>query len=155
VTTPLDLDSISAQFLNRDFDERHFRFTAQQLVDYASCCGETAPRYTDPDHPDFQASPTLASCLQASKRLPDGFPELPGLGMDAGKAVMPAAPIRANVDYVGRTHLHEVYAKTGRSGRMVFLVLRMDVYDPDETHVASADTRIVVRERPQADGESP
>ena len=49
---------------------------------------------------------------------------------------------------MGRTHLHDVYAKTGRSGRMTFLVTRMELYDPDGEQLATADTRIVIRERP-------
>jgi hypothetical protein len=145
----LDIDSIRTNFLNKDYDERHFQLTPEQIVDYAASCGETAPRYTDPGHPDFQAPPTFASSFQPGKRLPDGFPKLPGLGMDAGKAVSPKAPMRAGVPLVGRTHLHDVYTKTGRSGRMTFMVTRMEVYDPDELLLATADTRIVIRERPE------
>ena len=68
--------------------------------------------------------------------------------MDAGKAVAPKLPIRPGVRLLGRTHLHDVYAKTGRSGRMTFMVTRMEIYDPDGTQLATADTRIVIRERP-------
>jgi hypothetical protein len=49
---------------------------------------------------------------------------------------------------VGKTHLHEVYSKTGRSGRMIFLVTRMALYDEGGAHLANADTRVVIRERP-------
>jgi hypothetical protein len=68
--------------------------------------------------------------------------------MDAGKAVAAKRPIRPGIALVGRTHLHDVYAKTGRSGRMTFLVTRMEIYDPDGEQLATADTRIVIRERP-------
>ena len=43
--------------------------------------------------------------------------------------------------------MHDIYTKTGRSGRMVFLVRRMELHDADGTHVANADTRTVIRER--------
>ena len=144
----LDIEALRAAFLNEDFDERRFELTPQQIVDYATSCGETAGRYTDPSHPDFQAPPTFASSFQPGRRLPDGFPQLPGLGMDAGKAVSPKAPIRPGVPLVGRTHLHDLYVKTGRSGRMTFMVTRMEVYDPAGELLATADTRIVIRERP-------
>lgn len=68
--------------------------------------------------------------------------------MDAGKAVAPRAPIRPGVRLTARTHLHDIYTKTGRSGRMTFMVTRMEIYDPDDKLLADADTRIVIREKP-------
>jgi hypothetical protein len=150
MSQPLDVDALRERFLNSVYDEQHYQFDAAQIVDYATACGEHAPRYTDPSHPDFQAPPTIATCLRPAQRLPDDFPKLPGLGMDAGKAVSPKAPIRPGVPLTGRTHLHDVYTKTGRSGRMVFMVTRMELYDPDETLLATSDTRIVIREKPQS-----
>jgi hypothetical protein len=103
----LDIDALRETYLNRDFDERNFQLTPAQIVDYASACGETAPRYVDPEHPDFQAPPTFASSFQPGRRLPEGFPQLPGLGMDAGKAVSPRAhpPARSlREDRPLRTH---------------------------------------------------
>lgn len=149
MTEALDIDDLRERFLNQVFDEQVFELTPEQIVDYATACGEHASRYTDPDDPDFQAPPTLPSCFRPKQRYPEGFPKLPGLGMDAGKAVAPRMPIRPGVKLTVRSHLHDVYAKTGRSGRMTFLVTRLDVYDPDEVLLASADSRIVIREKPQ------
>jgi hypothetical protein len=148
MTELLDVDALRERFLNEDYDSQSFEVTAEQCVEYAIACGELAPRYTDPNDPDFQAPPTLPSSFHPGRRLPDGFPKLPGLGMDAGKAVAPIKPIRPGVPLTGRTHLHDVYAKTGRSGRMTFMVTRMEIYDPDDELLATADTRIVIRERP-------
>ena len=144
----IDIEDLRARFLGEDFDEVNLQVDANKIAAYAKACGELAPRYTDPQHPDFQAPPTFASSFQSRRRLPDNFPRLPGLGMDAGKAVAAKKPIRPNVPLVGRTHLHDVYAKTGRSGRMVFMVTRMEIYDPDGEQLATADTRVVIRERP-------
>ncbi|MFT5804892.1 MAG: hypothetical protein ACI9R8_001942, partial [Candidatus Paceibacteria bacterium] len=47
----------------------------------------------------------------------------------------------------GRTHLHDIYSKTGRSGRMVFAVSRMEFFDVDGQHLANADSRVVMREK--------
>jgi hypothetical protein len=148
VSEPIDIEALRTRFLNRVFDEQTFEFDAQNLAEYAIACGELAPRYTNPKHPDFQAPPTFPTSLHAGRRFPDGFPRFEGLGMDAGKAVAAKAPIRPGVKHVGRTHLHDVYTKTGRSGRMVFMVIRMELFDPSETLVATADTSIVIRERP-------
>lgn len=144
------IDALRERFLMKDFDVQEFEFSAEEIADYAKSCGELAPRYTDPAHPDFQAPPTFATSFRPGRRLPDGFPSLPGLGMDAGKAVAPKAPIRPGVKLSARTHLHDLYVKTGRSGRMTFMVTRMEVYDPAGTQLATADTRIVIREKPEA-----
>jgi hypothetical protein len=58
--------------------------------------------------------------------------------------------LRPGVRLTAKTHLHDVYAKTGRSGRMTFMVTRMEIYDPDQALLATADTRIVIREKPES-----
>ena len=52
MSAALDIDDLKARFLNKVFDEITFSTTAAKLVDYAKTCGEVAPRYTDPRHPD-------------------------------------------------------------------------------------------------------
>jgi len=144
----LDIDDLKERFLNQEFDAQTYSVSTESIVDYARACGEVAPRYTDPEDPDFQAPPTFASSFQAGRRLPDDFPPLPGLGMDAGKAVSPKRPIRPGVELTGRSHVHDIYTKSGRSGRMVFIVIRMELYDPAGSQLATADTSVVIRERP-------
>ena len=68
--------------------------------------------------------------------------------MDAGNAVASKRPIRPGVELTGRSHVHDIYTKSGRSGRMVFIVIRMEVYDPAGSQLATADTSVVIRERP-------
>ncbi len=149
-SAPLDVEALRKQFLNVVFDEYELTLDAQKLADYAASCGETAAKFTDPADPDFQAPPTIASSFQPKKRYPDGFPTFKGLGMDAGKAVAPDKPMRPNVPITARTHMHDIYTKSGRSGRMVFFVNRMEFSDPQGTYLGSADTSIVIREKPQS-----
>ena len=146
---PLDVEDLRSRFLGEVFDEYEIVLETAKLVDYAASCGETAAKYTDPDHADFQAPPTIASSFQPRARYPEGFPTFRGLGMDAGKAVAPLLPMRPNVPITARTHMHDIYTKTGRSGRMVFFVNRMEFTDADGTLLGSADTSIVIREKPQ------
>lgn len=142
-----DIEALREEYLNRDFDEKEFEVDPASFVDYAKACGEMASRFIDPNDPDFQALPTFPSSLMGGRSRPKGFPTFNGIGMDAGKAVEPIKPVRPGVKLTGRTHLHDIYTKTGRSGRMIFLVSRMEVYDPDGEHLANADTRIVIREK--------
>jgi hypothetical protein len=144
----LDVEALRAEFLHVVFDEYEMQLDADKLADYARTCGETAPRFTDPADPDFQAPPTIGSSIHPRTRYPDGFPTFKGLGMDAGKAVAPAKPMRPGVPITARTHMHDIYTKTGRSGRMVFFVNRMEFTDAKGDFLGSADTSIVIRERP-------
>lgn len=144
-----DIQELRDQFLNREFDEVSFEIDGSRFAEYAKVCGETSGRFTDPSHPDFQAPPTFVSTLVGGRSMPADFPNLGGMGMDAGKSVEWKAPVRDKATLTGKSHLHDIYTKTGRSGRMVFLVTRMELYDEDGTHVANADTRTVIRERPR------
>ncbi|MEM7079588.1 MAG: MaoC family dehydratase N-terminal domain-containing protein [Pseudomonadota bacterium] len=146
---PLDVEALREEFLHKVFDEYELVLEADVLADFASACGETAAKYTDPSDPDFQAPPTIASSFQPRARYPEGFPTFQGLGMDAGKAVHPAKPMRAGVSITAKTHMHDIYTKTGRSGRMVFFVNRMEFFDPHGEMLGSSDTSIVIREKPQ------
>ena len=144
----MEIEELKTRFLNKDFDEREFPVRAEAMVDFAQAVGETAAHYTDASHPDFRAVPTFSARFHGRRMLPEDFPRLGGIPLDAGKAVIPQAPIRAGVTLTGRSHLHEVYEKTGRSGRMIFLVARMEVRAPDNTLVSIVDSRMVIREKP-------
>ena len=149
-----DIESLRQRYLQEDFAEQTFLPDAAKLAAFATACGELASRYTDPADSDFQAAPTFPSSLQPKQRLPEGFPKLPGLGMDTGKSVIPMQPIRPGVRLTARIHLHDIYRKTGRSGHMTFFVTRMEFYDPQGVQVASADTSTVIREKPTVEDAS-
>ena len=146
----LDIDALRDEWIGVQFEEKSFEINADAMAEYAKACGEVASAYTDPADPDFQAPPTFASSLQRGRGLPEDFPRMPGLGMDAGKAVEAFAPIRPGPK-TSKTLMHDIYTKTGRSGRMIFLVVRMALYDEAGTHLANADTRVVIREKPTGD----
>jgi len=146
----LDIDELKARFLNLEFDSRDFVIRAENALTVARMSGETRPEFTDPDDPDFQATPAMLASLASGRRLPISFPELGGIPMDGGKAVTCLKPVRLDTPLNGRTHLHDIYAKSGRSGRMIFLVSRMEIRDAAGEHVATSDSSMVIRERPEA-----
>lgn len=143
----VDLDELKANFLNTEFDRKDFVLDPDQLVAAASTSGERRPEFTDPEHPDFQATPAFLCSLASGRHLPIDFPALGGVPMDGGKAVECFAPVRPGVTLTGRTHLHDIYDKKGRSGRMIFIVVRMEVYDDAEQHLVTTDSRLVIREK--------
>lgn len=141
-----DIEAIKAQYLNHEFETRTFAVDAESLAAFARACGETLPRYVDPSDDDFQATPTWPSSLARGGNLPEGFPTFGGVSLDGGKDVEPLAPIRPGMTLTGRSHVHDIYVKTGRSGRMIFVISRMVLSDDGGTVVSNADTRLVIRE---------
>jgi hypothetical protein len=144
----LDVDDLKARFLNLEFDSIDFVIDRDKALTVARMSGETRPEFVDPSHPDFCATPAMIASLASGRRLPINFPELGGIPMDGGKAVTCLKPVRPGAKLNGRTHLHDIYAKSGRSGRMVFLVSRMEIRDGAGAHLATSDAHMVIRERP-------
>ncbi len=145
----VDIDELKNKFLNLEFDRKAFVLDRDKVLTVARTTGETRPEYTDPDHPEFQAPPAFLCSLASGRHLPIDFPKLGGIPMDGGKAVACHAPVPIGVPLTGRTHLHDIYDKKGRSGRMILIVARLELYDGDERHLATADSTMVVREKPQ------
>ncbi len=141
-----DIQEAREKWLNQDFDEKEYFVGPKNTTEYARLCGETASRFLDENDPDFQASPTYVASLSGGRMLPKDFPRF-GIGMDGGKGVECLQPVRPGKKMIGKTHLHDIYTKTGRSGRMVFVVSRIEFYDEDGNHLANADSRQVMRER--------
>lgn len=141
-----DIEEIREKYLNLKFDEKQFTIDPETTIQYAKLCGETAERFLDADHEEFQAPSTFIACLSGSRMLPKDFPRF-GIGMDAGKGVECLQPVRPGSTVTGKTHLHDIYTKTGRSGRMIFVVTRIEFYDSEGNHLVNSDSRMVMRER--------
>ncbi len=146
--TLIDIEELRGKFLNLEFDRTDFSIDPERAVAAARACGELRPEYIDPEHPDFQVTPAFICSLASGRHLPVDFPKMGGIPMDGGKACRRYRPVRAGVSLNGRTHLHDIYDKSGRSGRMIFMVSRMEIFDADDNHLATNDSRMVVRERP-------
>lgn len=145
----VDIDELKSRFLNLEFDTKEFTLDRDRVVTVAKVSGERLPQFIDPDHQDFQATPAFIASLAAGRHLPIEFPRLGGIPMDGGKAVTCLKPVRVGAPLTGRTHLHDIYDKSGRSGRMIFLVSRMEIFDAAGDQVAISDSRMVIREKPE------
>lgn len=143
----VDIEELKSKYLDLEFDRKDFVLDPEKVVTVARMSGESLPQFCDQTHPDFQAPPAFIASLAAGRHLPIDFPNLGGIPMDGGKAVTCIKPVRPGEPLTGRTHLHDIYDKSGRSGRMIFLVSRMEIFDAAGEHVATSDSRMVVRER--------
>lgn len=141
-----DIEVIRDKYLNLNFDEKEFAIDPKITTEYARLCGETAERFLDPANVDFQAPPTYIASLSGSRMLPKDFPRF-GIGMDAGKGIECLQPVKPGTTITGKTHLHDIYTKTGRSGRMIFVVTRIEFFDESGNHLANSDSRMVMREK--------
>ena len=145
----VDIEELKEKYLDLEFDRTGFVVDGEQSAAVAKASGETRLALTDPSNPAFEICAPILASLASARRLPVDFPALGGISMDGGKAVQMLAPVKPGLQLTGRTHLHEIYAKSGRSGRMVFLVSRMELYDDDGNHLATTDSRQVIREKPE------
>ncbi|MEM7078877.1 MAG: MaoC family dehydratase N-terminal domain-containing protein [Pseudomonadota bacterium] len=145
-----DVEELRDQFLEQEFDSKDFLLDQDKVLTVAQMSGETRPEFTDPEHPEFQAPPAFLCSLASGRHLPIDFPRLGGIPMDGGKAVTVHAPVPIGEPLVGKTHLADIYDKKGRSGRMILIVARMELYDGQDKHLATTDSRMVIREKPAA-----
>jgi hypothetical protein len=139
----VDVSELKKKWTGWTFDEVHFEIEAEALSEFSLACGETVPRYTDPKDPNFQASPSYAARFHGRRQLPEGFPVDLETSFDGGKSVEWKAPIRPGDRVVARSHIHDIFEKTGRSGGMMFIVHRMEFSNQDEQLVAIVDWKMI------------
>ena len=105
-----------------------FPITRDMILAFAACTGETHPLYSDEEkarasaYGGLIAPPTFCNIFIEGFRRPDIKLAFGDTGLFASQAIEPLAPIRAGDTLQATTKLENVYAKTGRSGKMVFVV---------------------------------
>ena len=140
----VDLDAVRAEWVGKVFQEIDIVVDGKRMLDWAVSAGETDPRFIDPDHPDFQASTAFPTHVNAARMLPDEFPMFGnGRGIDGGKSIEWHRPMRVGERLHADVQIAYVYAKTGRSGTMVFIVNRTTFTDADGNPVATVDWRSI------------
>ena len=105
-----------------------FEITADMISAVNSSLGEKGAAFTsdaaakEQGYRGMIAPPTLCSIFVREVQLPDIGLEFGRVQMHAGQRVQPITPIYAGDSVTASSHLKDVYAKTGRSGTMVFVV---------------------------------
>lgn len=127
-----------------EFDVTDFAVEEKNALEWSTACGETDPRFTDPQNPDFQAPPSFTTQFVGGQVFPKGFPRIgQGMGFDGGKCVTAHAPVRPGDVLTAKSSIAEIYEKTGRSGGMVFVVHRMRFSNQDGDLVSTVDWRLI------------
>jgi acyl dehydratase len=139
--------TVDPAILGQEFDRAaHGAVTAEELISFASALGDTQPCYVKPG-PDLIAHPTYCVRFKGQKFFPDTLPESLRFRMsfDAGKDITLGTPIRPGDVITVVSTLHEVYEKTGRTGSMVFVVVRFTMENQRGETVAIVDNRFMYK----------
>jgi len=140
----VDLKAVREEWVGRTFQEIDLVVDRERMLEWAIACGETDPRFIDPDHPDFQASTSFPTQINAARMLPADFSDIgSGRGIDGGKSIEWHRPMHAGDQLHATVEIGDIYAKTGRSGTMVFIVNRMTFYNEAKEAVATVDWRMI------------
>ena len=129
-----------------------FEITAEMIGAVNSSLGESGPAFTsdagakDLGFRGMIAPPTLCSIYVREVQLPDVGLDFGKVQMHAGQRVQPIATVYAGDTLTASSHLKEVYAKTGRSGTMVFVVWETTFRNQHDEVVAEVQESFARRE---------
>ena len=105
-----------------------FTVTPEEIRAVTQSIGETNPIFSDESaakaagYRGVVAPPTLCTMYVRRVSLPDLNLKFGNMSMHAGQRIQSHIPVIVGDKLTASSHLKEVYAKTGRSGTMVFIV---------------------------------
>ncbi|MFQ5860917.1 MAG: MaoC family dehydratase N-terminal domain-containing protein [Dehalococcoidia bacterium] len=149
MTTQVEFDR---SLLGKEIPSGPFQVTREVILDYCRAIGETSPLYTDEEaarkagHLALLAPPAFCTIFASRVVLKDINLKFGRVRVHAGQAMESLTPIVAGDVLTASTHLKDVYAKTGRSGMMVFIVWETVFTNQDGVRVALAQESQSVRE---------
>jgi acyl dehydratase len=124
---------------------------AAMIAKFAECIGDNNPIHVDPEkarsgpNGGLTAPPSFAVTFRNGRHFFEHVPRFGKQGFDAGKDVEFVAPIRPGDSITLSSHVKEIYEKTGRSGSMVFVVIRSTLTNQKGEVVAHVDHRFMNR----------
>jgi acyl dehydratase len=137
VAMDLDRSSVGTEFDRTVLDP----VTEEEILEYASFTGEPV---TDDDG-CIIAPPSFVLRMRGKRFMPRNLPDLGRSGFDAGKDMELGVPLRPGDVLTSVSTVHDLYEKTGRSGRMAFIVLRSTITNQQGEQVAIIDQRMMFR----------
>ena len=148
-TQELDFDR---SHLGVDYDAGTYSVDKDQVLRYCQAIGETSPVHTDEEaaraagHPGLLVPPTFCAIFVRSFGRPDIKLKFGRTGFHAGEAIESILPIHVGDTLTAKTRLKEVYAKTGRSGTMAFVVWETSFTNQRGQQVVAVQESMVRRE---------
>ena len=110
----IEIEELKSRYLDLEFDRKDFQIDPDKVATVAKMSGETLPQFCDKEHPDFQAPPAFIASLVSPSAPAGGLPEdrrgAHGRGQSGYGGT---APVRPGTSLTGKTHLHDIYDKSG------------------------------------------
>jgi acyl dehydratase len=138
--------------LGREFDRTEYGpVTEAEILEFARALGERNPLFVDPAAAaagplgGLVAMPAFCLKFRSRRFYPADMPPLSRSGFDAGKDVAFGVPIRPGDRITVSAVVQDLYEKTGRSGAMVFVVVRFTLLNQRAETVAVIDNRFIHR----------
>jgi acyl dehydratase len=125
--------------------------SADDIRKYCEAIGETNPLFIDEaaakqgPHGRLSAPPSFAVTFRTGRDFWQHIPRFGRSGFDAGKDVEFMRPIFPEDKITLSSHVKEIYEKTGRSGSMVFVIIRSTLNNQFGETVAHIDHRFMHR----------
>lgn len=125
--------------------------SAEQIAAFCAAISETNPIFTDEaaakagPFGGIVAPPSFAVTFRNGRHFFEHIPRYGKQGFDAGKDVEFVAPIRPGDAITLNSHVKEIYEKTGRTGSMVFVIVRSTLTNQKGEVVAHVDHRFMNR----------
>jgi acyl dehydratase len=133
----LDRSAVGTEFDRTVLDA----VTEEEIREYASFTGEPV----GVDESGTIAPTSFVLRMRGKRFMPRNLPDLGRSGFDAGKDMEMGAAVRPGDVLTTVSIVHDLYEKTGRSGRMTFLVLRSLITNQKGEEVAVIDQRMMFR----------
>jgi acyl dehydratase len=124
---------------------------ADMIRKFTDSIGDMNPLHVDPEAAEqgpnggLVAPPSFAVTFRNGRHFFEHVPRFGKAGFDAGKDVEFVGPIRPGDAIILSSHVKEIYEKTGRSGSMVFVVIRSTLTNQKGETVAHVDHRFMNR----------
>lgn len=137
VAMDMDRSAVGTEFDRTVLDA----VTEEEIREYASFTAEPIAE----DEAGLLAPPSFVLRMRGKRFMPRNLPDLGRSGFDAGKDMELGVPVRVGDILTTVSTVHDLYEKTGRSGRMSFLVLRSVITNQRGEQVAVIDQRMMFR----------
>lgn len=125
--------------------------TREMIRNFCEALAETNPLFTDDEaakkgpYGGLVAPPSFAVTFRNGRHFFEHVPRFGRAGLDAGKDLEFVAPLRPGDSVTLSSSVKEIYEKTGRSGSMVFVVVRSTLRNQHGEVVAHIDHRFMNR----------
>jgi 3-hydroxybutyryl-CoA dehydratase len=125
--------------------------TAERIANFCIAVGETNPLYLDPaaaaegPYHGIIAPPAFVAAFRYADDVFESLPAFARGGLMAGIDIELHVPIRVGDSIRVSSELKETYEKTGRTGTMIFAVVRSTLTNQEGEVVAYVDHRMMNR----------